>query len=513
MRGGAFIVCTLVSFLLSVGADSSTVLVTGDIPVGVDFSEVDYHNLPGDSSYIAGSEVPVSEGDAAADAVEDPLYWLQTCPRKPTGWMKYTFYEDADCTNEKAMMGRVDAMGKCAPNMSLNGYVFTSVYGIGDSLWMRSAKYTQEGCKNYVGMTVQKLSPNKCIRMGWVYAKYEYMALKQEEVKKSDIKEGAPEDLGKFKFDPCNYDKNAKGCSDNNSDKLRKEKEEKEKEEKEKEEKEKEEKRPLHVPRFHFDGPASIVYDSSQGCASNLMDDVLTFSIVKPRQCNKSGSHSSRPNHSRREVAYDAGLEGVDSKEGSFERTCPADEMREKMREKREKGEEEHPQGYLDEEFDYDVVTTYAKSDKCTGEAKRMERFRAHCKQITARDLWWNMLRKSKSDTCDAVSVFMSDYCGSTFPEPVLRKERFDRMKREERERAERERKDKKNRPKEEETDVDSGSSSSSSSAASSHAGTGVIVGGVVGSLAAFAMIAVGLHLYKTRRVKQGAAENNVGLA
>merc|ERR1712167_72488 len=251
------------------------------------------------------------------------------------------------------------------------------------------------------------------------------------------------------------------------------------------------------------------------GCATNSIDDVLSFSISRPKQCNKSGSHGSSPSRMKRsqlsDVAYDAGLQGVDSKDGSFVRTCPADEMREKMREKREewkekknkkKDEEEHPQGYLDEEFDYDVVTTYAKSDKCTGKAIRMERRRTHCKQITAKDLWWNWMRK-RTNTCDATSVFVSDYCGSTLPEPVLRKERFDRMRREERERMEKERKDKKNKgednkPEQEESEVGESSSSSSSSTASNSAGTAVIIGSIVGSLAAIAMIAIGLHMYKT---------------
>ena len=283
----------------------------------------------------------------------------------------------------------------------------------------------------------------------------------------------------------------------------------------------------MRVPRFHFDGPATVSYDSSQGCATNSIDDVLSFSISKPKQCNKSGSHASSPRHKKRsqlsDVAYEADLEGVDSKDGSFVRTCPADEMREKMQKMREgrwqKGEES-PQGYLDEEFDYDVVTTYAKSDKCAGEAKRMERMRTHCKQITAKDLWWNWMRKRTTNTCDATSVFVSDYCGSTLPEPVLRKERFDRMKREERERMERERKDKKNKgegkPEHEESEV--GASSSSSSAATNSAGTAVIIGSVVGSLAAIALIAIGLHMYKTRRAKQttaqpGTANPMVGLA
>ena len=72
--------------------------------------------------------------------------------------------------------GKADAMGKCAPNRSLDGYQFTSVYGVGNSWWMRSAKYTLEGCKDYIGMTVQRLSPGKCIQMGLMYIKYEYMA-------------------------------------------------------------------------------------------------------------------------------------------------------------------------------------------------------------------------------------------------------------------------------------------------------------------------------------------------
>ena len=60
MRVGAFIAvgCCL-SFLRGVCADSGTVLVTGDIPVGVDFSEIDYLNSLGDSSYIVGTEVPI----------------------------------------------------------------------------------------------------------------------------------------------------------------------------------------------------------------------------------------------------------------------------------------------------------------------------------------------------------------------------------------------------------------------------------------------------------------------
>ena len=32
-----------------------------------------------------------------------------------------------------------------------------------------------------------------------------------------------------------------------------------------------------------------------QGCATNSIDDVLSFSISKPKQCNKSGSHASSP--------------------------------------------------------------------------------------------------------------------------------------------------------------------------------------------------------------------------
>jgi hypothetical protein len=285
----------------------------------------------------------------------------------------------------------------------------------------------------------------------------------------------------------------------------------------------------MRVPRFHFDGPATVSYDSSQGCATNSIDDVLSFSISKPKQCNKSGSHGSSPRFKKRtqlsNVAYEASLEGVDSKDGSFVRTCPADEMREKMREKRkerkDKKNEESPQGYLDEEFDYDVVTTYAKSDKCTGEAIRMERMRTHCKQITAKDLWWNWMRKRTTNTCDATSVFVSDYCGSTLPEPVLRKERFDRMKREERERMEKERKDKKNKgedePEREESEVGA-SSSSSSSATSNSVGTAVIIGSIVGSLVAIAMIAIGLHIHRTRRAKQttaqpGTASSMAGLA
>merc|ERR1712196_160332 len=166
--------------------------------------------------------------------------------------------------------------------------------------------------------------------------------------------------------------------------------------------------------------------------------------------------------------------------------------------------------GYLDEDFDYDVVTTYAKSDKCIGNAKRIERLRAQCKQMTARDLWWNWRRGQKSNTCDAISVFVSDYCGSTFPEPVLRKERLSRMKREWYERKENERKDKGNKSEEEGTEVEVDSSSSSSDNSSSTS-TGIIIGSILASLAVVAMIVVGLHLYKTRRIKQAASEERGG--
>ena len=188
---------------------------------------------------------------------------------------------------------------------------------------------------------------------------------------------------------------------------------------------------------------------------------------------------------------------GAQSEQGSFERTCPANEMRDKMRKGKNNKKEEHPQGYLDEDFDYDIVTTYDKSDKCAGIAKRFERFRAHCKQVTAKDLWWN--RQRDKNTCSSISVFTSDYCGSTFPEPVLRKERFRRLKHERLQRSENERQDIDNNPKEDQAMVEVDPSSTSSGNKNSTS-TGMIVGSTLGSLAVVAIIAIGLHLNKTRR-------------
>ena len=134
-----------------------TVLVTGDIPVGVDFSEVDYHALPGDSSYIAGG-VPGVEGELAGQGtVEDPLYWFKTSP-KPTGWMKYTFYDDAACSQEKQSGKECD--GKVCPNGEQRHVQFGVWYGApgGCVLQVQSEGW------DYTGMT-DRSCPGKCIRV------------------------------------------------------------------------------------------------------------------------------------------------------------------------------------------------------------------------------------------------------------------------------------------------------------------------------------------------------------
>ena len=203
------------------------------------------------------------------------------------------FYEDEECTDESAAMGKADAMGKCAPNRSLDGYQFTSVYGVGNSWWMRSAKYTLEGCKDYIGMTVQRLSPGKCIQMGLMYIKYEYMAFSDDEVKEPDVKEGAPEDLGSFNFNSCKFNKTATDCNGDNKDKSHNRGRESGMGHGKDREHEKDSIEPLRVPRFPFDGPASIMYGSSQGCATYLIRDVLSLSITRSKQCRKRGGYSS----------------------------------------------------------------------------------------------------------------------------------------------------------------------------------------------------------------------------
>ena len=53
---------------------------------------------------------------------------------------------------------------------------------------------------------------------------------------------------------------------------------------------------------------------------------------------------------------------------------------------------------------------------------------------------------------------------------------------------------------------------SSTSSGNKSSTSTGMIVGSTLGSLAVVAMIAVGLHLNKTRRSKQAAADKDAAV-
>ena len=68
------------------------------------------------------------------------------------------------------------------------------------------------------------------------------------------------------------------------------------------------------------------------------------------------------------------------------------------------------PQGYLDEEFDYDVVTTTPSPTSVP--ARPSVRSACAPASRSRQDLWWNWMRKRTTNTCDATSVFVSDYCG-----------------------------------------------------------------------------------------------------
>lgn len=167
---------------------------------------------------------------------------------------------------------------------------------------------------------------------------------------------------------------------------------------------------------FDFDGPAYVVYGSSDGCAKSIYERAISFTITKPQACRTQNPRDENERYSK--SAKDRDSRKPNGGFGSFKRTCPRDSEME--REQRRRDGKQMPSE--DEDFTYDVVTEYKPSNQCQGAPSTpFKRARAMCKAITAEDIMRRYDKPMPTGKCFDVSIYMSQYCGNSLPIPMMR--------------------------------------------------------------------------------------------